>query len=58
MAKSKCGYICGRYFRISISDAWDGWSVGFLSVKIIKHPISGRKALRFVLWRLATWVEM
>ena len=58
MARSKSGYIGRRYFKVSISDAWDGWNVGFFSLKIISHPLSGRKAIRFVFWRLAAWMEI
>lgn len=55
----KSATIFNRWFGIAISESWEGWTVGLLSLRIVSAPELGpKKALRIVVWRLAMWIEL
>lgn len=59
MANTTDGFIFGKYYKVAISKDWDGFDCGLISIKLIHHPDKpNKKALRFVLWRLAFWLQV
>ncbi len=46
----------GKECAFRISKDIDGYTVGFVSAKVISGCAKNKKALRLVFWRFALWV--
>lgn len=48
----------GKDCAFRMSKDMDGYTVGFLSAKVINGCSGNKKALRIVFWRFALWVVL